>query len=283
MKENKYMIVESHFDEQHPKFYRAATQKLSDEISVVEIGCNKVPKGLRQILKRDVYILHYIVDGFGSFLSHPFDATCGYLTVPHEPEIMEADAEIPYESYWIMFRGSRAAELLDKCGLPTHNCVFSFASCRAAADILHHAIFEIEPQNEYEEAGLMQAAFFELMALHLRNITNRATCPSVAASVMRYLNENYQQSIRIEALAKQYNFTRNYLYTLFKKEYKMSPQEYLTTLRLEKARQLLSEKNLRLSVNEVAFAVGFNDPLYFSRAFRRAFGVSPREYKKNMN
>ena len=74
------------------------------------------------------------------------------------------------------------------------------------------------------------------------------------------------------------NISRNYLYTLFKREYGVSPKEYLMTLRIQKAKLLFSDQSQPLSVSEVAYAVGFNDPLYFSRVFRKITGTSPSNY-----
>lgn len=92
----------------------------------------------------------------------------------------------------------------------------------------------------------------------------------------RLLDESYHQSLRIDSIAKQYGFTRNHLYTLFKDACGVSPQSYLLTVRVEKAKALLSDKHAALSASEVAFAVGFNDPLYFSRVFRKRVGALRR-------
>ena len=84
-----------------------------------------------------------------------------------------------------------------------------------------------------------------------------------------------------EELAKKLHYTRNHLYKLFKKEYGVSPSEYMMALRIEKAKMLFHDQTKTLSVSNVAYAVGFADPLYFSRIFRQRTGASPTEFKNN--
>jgi len=65
---------------------------------------------------------------------------------------------------------------------------------------------------------------------------------------------------------------------IFTKIIKSSPSVYLTSVRLEKACYFLLESNM--SIAEIAGAVGYNNPLYFSRIFKKYYGVSPSNYKK---
>lgn len=276
------MKYDQPFCQDYPRSYRIPSSKLYGDITVLEIGHNRVPPGLKQVLKRDVYILHYITNGKGVFLGKQFDKNYGYLVTPGQLEIIIADKQEPYEAYWIMFKGTEAAELLSKCGLPNKSSVFPFDKTMKCGEILKKALFEITPNNSFEEACILQSVFYRIMALHMQDRTD--TLPDsafTAKNVMTFIKENYHRQIKISELAQKNNFTRNYLYTLFKKEYNISPQEYLLSLRIDKAKLLLKDKTKELSVNEVAYAVGFNDPLYFSRIFRKKTGCSPTQFKNS--
>ena len=273
------MKFDSPFDDLHPRSYRISTADLFSDISVLEVGYNRTPAGLRQTLKRDVYIIHYVTKGKGTFLDNNFDNNNGYMVVPHEREVVESDLESPYEAYWIMFRGDSADSILKKCALPEHNGIFKFDKCKECAKILKRVLFEIEPTNIYEEASIMQSAFYEIIALHLQDKKELTAASAAAQKIMEYISENYNKEICISELAREINFTRNYLYTLFKKEYNMSPQEYLMTLRIEKANQLLWDRTQNLSIYEIASLVGFNDALYFSKIFRKKTGLSPSKFR----
>lgn len=83
----------------------------------------------------------------------------------------------------------------------------------------------------------------------------------------------------LSELAEQVGITPNHLAGLFRREYGGSPVEYRTRLRLVRAEQLLLASTL--SVAEIAREVGFPDPAYFTRVFRRANGMGPREFVHN--
>ena len=67
---------------------------------------------------------------------------------------------------------------------------------------------------------------------------------------------------------------------MFKKVANVTPNEYLISIRISNAKQLLSESNL--SVAQIAEMCGFNDASYFSYYFKKTFGITPREYKENI-
>ena len=82
----------------------------------------------------------------------------------------------------------------------------------------------------------------------------------------------------VEEAARQAGVSRSCLYRAFQAEFGCSPSAYLIRYRIQRAAQLLRHSTLPISA--VAASVGFEDPLYFSRAFRRAVGQSPTEYRQ---
>ena len=83
---------------------------------------------------------------------------------------------------------------------------------------------------------------------------------------------------------KKFPLNYDYLRRLFKKEVGVSPREFLLNGRMELARGIilggLSNRYSEYTVSQLAEACGFADPLYFSRVFKKYFGVSPSEYGK---
>lgn len=92
-----------------------------------------------------------------------------------------------------------------------------------------------------------------------------------------YIRNHYDQPFDREQLAKKVSLSASYFSIVFKKYTGCSPVQYVTRVRLDKAKQLLRES--ALTISEVAYAVGFRDPLYFTRVFTHQVGVSPREYR----
>lgn len=118
------------------------------------------------------------------------------------------------------------------------------------------------------------AAEIKLMTASVRENRVNSIKP-VIKEAKALIDQNYQKHISLEWLAEQVNVSSFYLSRLFKEELGESFSEYLTRLRMEKTVQLLAEGR---SVKECCFLVGYNDPNYFSRIFKKYFGVAPSDW-----
>ncbi|WP_010246527.1 helix-turn-helix domain-containing protein [Acetivibrio cellulolyticus] len=102
--------------------------------------------------------------------------------------------------------------------------------------------------------------------------------PNDIDSVILYLHTNYQKKITIEELTKSFHINRNTLRERFEAATGMSVLTYLINLRLRIAALIL--KDTTVPVSEIVDRVGFNDNTNFGRAFRKAYGCSPTEYRQ---
>ncbi|MDQ1910278.1 response regulator [Paenibacillus sp. GD4] len=111
-------------------------------------------------------------------------------------------------------------------------------------------------------------------------LTLLATQPdkTVIREAVAYINNHYQDDLSIDAIAKQVFLTPTYFCLLFKKELSISVNEYITQVRIEKAKQLLKDRSLKLY--EIAQKVGYSDPNYFAKVFRKLTGAKPSEYRE---
>ena len=89
-----------------------------------------------------------------------------------------------------------------------------------------------------------------------------------------YPDCSYDLNVFLSALP----FSAGYLKKLFKKETGLTPLQYLTDKRLENAANYLAANGGKGNISEIAYQCGFSEPLYFSRLFKRKYGVSPRDY-----
>ena len=94
----------------------------------------------------------------------------------------------------------------------------------------------------------------------------------------RYMQQHYQEALRLEDVSSAVGFNATYFSALFKKETGQNFMDYLTELRINKSKELLCRD--ALSVQDVAERVGYRDLKYFSRLFKKNTGVSPSDYKK---
>lgn len=104
-----------------------------------------------------------------------------------------------------------------------------------------------------------------------------------AEAVRRALAENVNNTdFKLTEALAAYGATEDHLRVLFKKSYGCTPVQYLTKLRISYACDLFNAYGEKMRVNEVAYASGFNDALYFSKCFKKHTGKSPVEYKKTV-
>ena len=95
---------------------------------------------------------------------------------------------------------------------------------------------------------------------------------------LRYIHDNYcHDDISLNTAARAINVSSNYLSTIFSQKVGDSFIEYLTKKRMQRAKQLLRETDKRSG--EIALAVGYKDPRYFSYVFKRTQGCTPSEYR----
>lgn len=96
-------------------------------------------------------------------------------------------------------------------------------------------------------------------------------------NILQFINDNYVTNISIENIAHQLNLNQNYISQLFKKETGDTYTNYITNLRINKAKDLL--QNTSLSLSDISDCVGYNDYFYFLKIFKKQVGISPGKFK----
>ncbi|HHU79331.1 MAG: PocR ligand-binding domain-containing protein [Caldicoprobacterales bacterium] len=108
-----------------------------------------------------------------------------------------------------------------------------------------------------------------------RNIKNSA----LLGEAVRYIRENYNENLSLEDVAQKVFISPYYLSHLFREELGITFLEYLTRIRIEEAKKLLQDRSL--TIFDISARVGYEDPGYFSKVFKKNMGVSPNQYRKN--
>ena len=100
---------------------------------------------------------------------------------------------------------------------------------------------------------------------------------AIVETITKYLNENYTQDISLYTLSKNMYLSPVYISKIFKEIMGDSPINYLIQIRLTKAKDLL--KDSELSIKTIAKMVGYNDPYYFSKLYKKYYGISPNKVR----
>ena len=139
---------------------------------------------------------------------------------------------------------------------------------------------------EYEQLALDCSSFNTMLDEILTCISHHASTstpnmpvvyPSTSfMKIVRHLNASYATDISLKSISTLFNMNSNYLSQLFKSETGMTYSQYITELRINKAKQLIKES--RLSLSEISECVGFNDYFYFIKKFKKVVGVTPGNF-----
>lgn len=100
----------------------------------------------------------------------------------------------------------------------------------------------------------------------------------VVQQIMKYMENHYKEKISLDQIAENMYLSPFYISKLFKSETGDTPINYLISLRMKKAKELL-DQNSTLSIQEAAAAVGYEDAYHFSKLFKKYYGLSPLYYK----
>ncbi len=139
---------------------------------------------------------------------------------------------------------------------------------------LFHEEGALAEPDLFFQKNLLQLFLYEL---HRQCKHNYQPIPHRIQEMERYLRTHIREELTLEGVAAHFGLSTPHFAALFREQYRVSPMQYLNTLRMNKAARLL--RLYPYSCKEVAERTGFGDPLYFSRRFRQFWGVSPRDYR----
>jgi len=233
---------------------------------------------------RDHFLIHYIIRGEGRFnnykTNYPIKKGQGFLISPGELTIYKADTNDPWEYIWVGFHGDKCNSLLRKAGITKENPVFSDHSCRqfftGMTDICQPSDMTAGDANSLRVLGEL-FRFFSHMSK--KNSAESLSGKSFSDQVVEHMINNIGANISISRLAYDFGYNRAYFCELFKKEKGISPNKFLYNYRMERAISLLTTTELKIA--HIARSVGYDDPLLFSKQFKKYINASPRNFRKS--
>jgi len=102
--------------------------------------------------------------------------------------------------------------------------------------------------------------------------------PDMIGQIKQYIIEHVKEEISLETIAQRVQLSPYYISKMFKEQLGVNYIDFLTECRIDKAKSLMLDP--QLSMKEITFEVGYNDPNYFSKVFKKVCGCSPSEYRK---
>lgn len=235
------------------------------------------PKGRRD------YQLLYIAEGRAHFFFEGRTRIVNkgemVLFRPYEAQSYYYYPKDKCEVYWTHFTGGEVDGILANYRMPQET-VFWAGTFPEYAYIYSEMIRELQLcRKGYRELLPLFLTQLLLLADRHRSEGKKAGATTIGEieAAARYFNEHYNEDISIEGYATSVHMSTCWFIRRFKQVLKVTPMQYILSLRISNAKALLETKDT--TVKEVALSVGFSSPLYFSRIFTKYTGMSPTEYR----
>jgi len=169
-------------------------------------------------------------------------------------------------------------------------CLGLISTCLAAVSEQGHPIEDCFGEDFYPYSEIMQKSSIDEAAVWIEELFLKAAAyirmhrqtksAKIAETAREFIDARFADpELKVEHIAQHVYINPSYLRAVFKKAHGITVMDYLTQRRMEQARQLLGTGNRKLA--EIAERVGYNDPAYFSRAFKKYYGYSPTEYENS--
>lgn len=239
---------------------------------------------------RNHYLFHYVLSGTGTLMAddakgitqtYSVRSGQGFLIFPEQITTYYADQHSPWEYSWIEFDGLRVKEALSLTDFSLNRPIYHPHSKDLQEQMVKEMNYIISHPKEssFHLLGHLYLFFdyFIQSAKSTRLTQSSKMSDYYIQEAIHYMEQNFQNDISIEEIAAVCGINRSYLGKIFRNSIGRSPQEFLMNYRMVKATELL--KLTTLSIADIGTAVGYGNPLHFSRAFKNIYGVSPREWR----
>lgn len=263
--------------------------KESFEMNLDECGIEQGIPGFGykyEVLKNAV--MHYVSKGKGTFKVNNkiFNLNQGDIFIILKGMNVEymASMDDPWEYYWIGFSGSNSIEYLNRTSIIDSYVVTCTEDSKIPNIILNMCDISKNYNPSSSDDIVLLRELYSLLYTFIKEFPKEfeykdKELHTYIQDAINFINSNYMNSMTVNEIANHVNLSRSYLYKMFIKNLKVSPQKYLINLRMYKATLLL--KNTKLPIGEVANKVGYTDSLLFSKTFSKYFSMSPLNYRNN--
>lgn len=240
--------------------------------------------------KRNHFLFHYVLSGTGTLMAdnaagetqtYSIKSGQGFLIFPGQMTTYYADSKLPWEYVWIEFDGLRVKEALEMTTLSVNFPVYHPHSKDLREQMMNEMLYIVHHAEEspFHLIGHLYLFWDYLTrsAKSTRPVKNSKMSDYYIKEAINFIEQNFQNDISVEDIAAVCGINRSYFGKIFRNSTGRSPQEFLINYRMVKATELL--RLTSLSIADISSAVGYENQLHFSRAFKTIYGVSPREWR----
>lgn len=260
---------------------------LCKNLFVTEIGFedNTAFKPFKKHTAGNHYLLIYVAKGQGwySVINQTFQVTENdFFVLSHELAVrLGSSVDNPWSIYWAYFSGTQAANmvlhLMGKNNIAPRQAKPLVGRVAQFNDILHH----LELLENIENLVYANSRFYSFLCsfrLTVLSAKKHAKKDGVIQSI-EFMRENIHGTVTLEELAKVAGLSVSHYCALFKKKTMQSPLNLYTSMKIQRACQMLQNRNQ--TIKSIAYDLGFFDQYHFSKVFKQFIGTSPKIFKNH--
>ena len=253
---------------------------LSDELNLYY--CGKRVKTLDHSYGPEVrqhYLLMYCVDGTAVCKKDDDEISFGahdlYVMFPNEKIHYVTPTGSYWTSWWVGVYGSLTDTLMEMLGVTKDN-PFIHIRDNYTMECLMKEIYDTSLNSDASSKMKCISLLYELFSFLMKDAGSTYKS-DIISDAQNLIEHNLSGQISVADLAEKLGINPSYLTRIFKQKHSKSPKDYILDHKIKRAKELL--KNTDVSVTDIARSVGFDDPLYFSRLFKKRTTLTPTEYR----
>jgi AraC-type DNA-binding domain-containing proteins len=243
---------------------------------------------IREKNEFDYFNLHVVISGKGYLKSdnavHMLQQGDSFLYFPSEEQYYYSDKEDPWEVVWVHFRGSYLKEFFIEKGFHLSN-VWTLKLWNNIKIAIITLLEEAENSGILHQSALSTLTYgiiSEFLSQAETLTVNKGDIYNKIVSILPQMRELSSKPFDLKYWADQLNISTFYFCKMFKKTTGMSPTNFIMLCRLQKSKQLLTEKS-EWTVKRIALECGYPSISYFGKIFLENEGLTPAEYRKRFN
>lgn len=232
----------------------------------------------------DYYQLYYVHEGEGTLMiggvCHALKPGAVFGVFPNRECTIKAGYGSVLNATWVAFSGYLVEHYLKRGGITPLSPVVCDAEEHVLEELFEKILSDsrILPNRYCKISASLYSVFAFLLDHCYREQTPSVYTPEYyLLKALDFIDVYYNDAISVEQIAAHIGVTRKYLYMVFKNLTSLSPKEYLTYYRIEKAVLLLADPGLK--IDSIAGSVGYANQFCFAKEFKKLVGKTPTEYR----
>ncbi|MDB5121815.1 MAG: transcriptional regulator, AraC family [Sphingobacteriales bacterium] len=231
-------------------------------------------------------ILIYCVKGKGHYVieNTKFEVVANqFILLPTTEKYMRywADREDPWTIYWVHFTGNTIGSINNSLNINILKGPIQIPVNLKAIEIWNNIYQSLEMGYSIENLCNASFCLYHLIASFIfpekHILTENGDKKDIVTETIINMKSNLGKKLTVEDMAGMHSLSSSHFSNLFRKNTGMSPIDYFIHLKMQRACQLLYTNNSK--IKDIAMKLGYDDPYYFSRIFKKYMGTSPEQYK----